>query len=324
MSSSSSKISIIIPLYNTEKYISECIKSILNQTYKNIEIIIINDGSTDNSEEKCFDLQKTNKEIKYIYQSNAGVTAARKKGVEHATGEWITFVDADDILLPNAIQTLIEKSEGQDIVIGGIKPFNDSIKNISIRKNNKKFIFDQNQFIKILLAGTKFKVHGPVAKIFKKKLFNNKTFAIPPNIKRGEDFIMNIRLALKANSICYLNTIIYLYRQHNSSTIHTFKTNWEHEYLFLKYLLTPLYDYHIENKYKKEIRKRKLYCIGEAYYDKNLNTNDCRFIQIKKEIQTEKISWWEKFILTSVKLPPFFRYYIFRIIRKVSSYLSRY
>ena len=123
-------ISIIIPVFNAEKYIEECINSILNQTYSKIEIIIINDGSTDNSEKICLELSKKDQRIKYIYQNNAGVTVARKTGVENATGEWISFVDADDILSPYAIQTLIEKSKGQDIVIGDIKPFYNTTENI--------------------------------------------------------------------------------------------------------------------------------------------------------------------------------------------------
>lgn len=323
MALNSPKISIIIPLYNTEKYISECIKSILNQTYKNIEIIVVNDGSTDSSEKKCFDLQKTNKNIKYIYQSNAGVTVARKKGVESATGEWICFVDADDILTPNAIQTLVENSKGQDIVIGNFESFYDSIKRITEYKNRES-IFNQEQFIKVLLIGTKFKIHGPWGKIYRKELFDNETFDISSDIKRGEDLIMNIRLALKANHICYLNTIIYLYRQHTNSVIHTFKTTWEHEYLFLNQLLKPLYGLKIEHKYKKEILKRKLYCIGEAFNDKKLNADDFRFIQIKNEIQKENINLLEKSILSLVRFPIFFRYNIFRIIRKISSFLSKY
>lgn len=315
------KISIIIPLYNTEKYISECILSILNQTYKNIEIIVINDGSTDHSEEKCLELQKTDKRIKYIYQNNAGVTAARKRGVENATGGWISFVDADDILVPNAIQTLVEKSKNHDIVIGDIKPFYNTIEEVSITSSCKELIFNKDQYIRILLSGTRFRIHGPCAKIYKKELFDSESFAIPRTIKRGEDFIMNVRLGLKANSICYSRTIVYLYRQHNSSTIHAFKTSWEYEYLFLTHLLKPFNEPLLKKKYRTEILKRKIYCIGEAFNDKNFNDNDSNFIKIKKEIQSENIDFQEKCILYLIVFPPFIRYNAFRIIRKILGYL---
>lgn len=322
MTINSDKISIIIPLYNTEKYISECIISILNQTYKNLEIIIVNDGSTDNSEKRCLEFQKKDQRIKYIYQDNAGVTVARKTGVENATGEWISFVDADDILSSYAIQTLIEKSKGQDIVIGDIKPFYNTTENISYTPKSKKFVFNKNQYIKVLLSSTRFRIHGPCAKIYKKELFDDKTFDIPNFIRRGEDFIMNVRLGLKANSICYSKTIIYLYRQHNSSTIHTFKTSWEYEYLFLSHLLKPFYQSNLDKNYKKYILKRKLFCIGEAFKDPSLNNDNPQFTQIKKEIQSENIRMWEKCILNLITYPPYIRYNIFRIIRKISGYLS--
>lgn len=316
-------ISIIIPVFNAEKYIEECINSILNQTYSKIEIIIINDGSTDNSEKICLELSKKDQRIKYIYQNNAGVTVARKTGVENATGEWISFVDADDILSPYAIQTLIEKSKGQDIVIGDIKPFYNTTENILHTPKSKEFVFNKDQYIKILLSSTKFRIHGPCAKIYKKELFDNNSFEIPRSIKRGEDFIMNIRLGLKANSIYYSKTIIYLYRQHYSSTIHTFKTSWEYEYLFLTHLLKPFYQSNLDKNYKKDILKRKLFCIGEAFNDPNLNINNTQFTQIKKEIQSENISIWEKCILNFIIYPPHIRYNIFRIIRKISGHLSK-
>lgn len=316
-------ISIIIPVYNAEKYIAECINSIINQTYSKIEIIIINDGSTDNSEKKCLELQCKDKRIKYIYQNNSGVTIAREKGVENAQGEWISFVDADDLLTPNAIQTLIENSKDQDIVIGRFKSFYNSKKIPTHLNSKKKYIFNTSQFIKLLLVGTKFKIHSPWGKIFKKELFDDKIFDIPNFIRRGEDFIMNVRLGLKANSICYSKTIIYLYRQHNSSTIHTFKTSWEYEYLFLSHLLKPFYQSDLDKSYKKDILKRKLFCIGEAFNDPNLNINNTQFTQIKKEIQSENISMWEKCILNLITYPPYIRYNIFRIIRKISGYLSK-
>lgn len=92
------KVSIIIPIYNSEKYLKQCLESIINQTYKNIEIICINDGSTDNSEKIIKDYLKTNKNITYLKQPNAGQSIARNKGLEKATGDFILFVDSDDFI----------------------------------------------------------------------------------------------------------------------------------------------------------------------------------------------------------------------------------
>jgi len=103
------KLSVIIPVYNTSKYIEKCLNSILNQYMNDIELIIVNDGSTDNSEEiitKWIDEYKDKIEVKYFKKENGGLSSARNFGVKHATGEYITFVDSDDYLDPQIYQHL--------------------------------------------------------------------------------------------------------------------------------------------------------------------------------------------------------------------------
>ena len=103
------KLSIIIPVYNSEKYLDKCLTSIINQNYKNIEIILINDGSKDNSKKIINKYLKNNKKvIKYIEQENSGQAHARNRGLEIATGELITFVDSDDYVLPEIYEEMIK------------------------------------------------------------------------------------------------------------------------------------------------------------------------------------------------------------------------
>ena len=94
-------ISVIIPVYNVEKYLSRCIESVLNQTYRNLEIIIVDDGSTDDSLNICRRYEKKDKRIKVIHQDNGGLSSARNKGLMNSTGEYISFVDSDDWLHPD-------------------------------------------------------------------------------------------------------------------------------------------------------------------------------------------------------------------------------
>ncbi|HAS37211.1 MAG TPA: glycosyltransferase family 2 protein, partial [Ruminococcaceae bacterium] len=94
----SALVSIIIPVYNLEKYIKHCLESVVNQTYKELEIICIDDGSTDGSAEIIKSMAENDPRIKYIYQENAGVSAARNKGLDTATGEYVMFVDGDDYI----------------------------------------------------------------------------------------------------------------------------------------------------------------------------------------------------------------------------------
>lgn len=120
------KISIIVPVYNVEKYLGECIDSLINQTYKNIEIILVDDGSKDNSGCICDDYANQDSRIKVIHAPNGGVSLARNIGLDNASGEWITFVDSDDWLDLDFCQKLIEKSSQADIVFARmIRNFSD-------------------------------------------------------------------------------------------------------------------------------------------------------------------------------------------------------
>jgi len=113
-------VSIIIPVYNAEKYIFNCLESVLNQTYNNIEVIIIDDQSMDKSLEICKELQKKDSRIKIYMQSHSGVVAARKKGIINSSGEYICFVDADDFVKNRLIENLINEMGKCDIVCAGV------------------------------------------------------------------------------------------------------------------------------------------------------------------------------------------------------------
>ena len=122
-------ISIIVPTYNVEKYIRTCIESILAQTYRNIEVIIVNDGSTDQSLAVISDLICSHHNVKVINQKNQGVSVARNTGIDVATGKYITFVDADDKIMPGFVSSLYQIADktGADIVRGSFRDFNGNI-----------------------------------------------------------------------------------------------------------------------------------------------------------------------------------------------------
>ena len=110
-------ISVIVPVYNVEKYLSECIESLIGQTYSDLEIILINDGSTDKSGDICDMYSRKDKRIHVIHKENGGNTSARKEGVKHSKGEYIAFVDADDWLEPFMFQQMLKSGENADIII---------------------------------------------------------------------------------------------------------------------------------------------------------------------------------------------------------------
>ena len=113
------KVSIVIPVYNVEKYLARCIQSVINQTYENIEIILVDDGSMDSSGKLCDTYKMKDNRIKVIHQRNLGVSAARNVGLDLAEGDSITFIDADDYVAENYIETLVNlmKKEKAEISI---------------------------------------------------------------------------------------------------------------------------------------------------------------------------------------------------------------
>ena len=117
-------VSIIVPVYNAEKYISECIESILNQSYKNFELIMVNDGSTDKCGMICNQYENFDKRVRVIHQPNQGQSRARNLGVELARGKWISFVDGDDIIHPQMLELMIdaiEKSNAKMCICGAVE-----------------------------------------------------------------------------------------------------------------------------------------------------------------------------------------------------------
>ena len=139
-------ITVIIPVYNTEEYVERCIRSIMNQTYKNLEIIIVNDGSTDNSLNICKKLQQEDNRIKIISQKNTGVSNARNIGLDNATGEYIGFADSDDFLESNMYEIMYNHLEKENADLCRIKAFiyNREGGIEEIAKESNVFIYDDH------------------------------------------------------------------------------------------------------------------------------------------------------------------------------------
>jgi glycosyltransferase involved in cell wall biosynthesis len=206
-------VSVVIPVYNVEKYLDQCLSSIVLQTYCNLEIIVVNDGSSDKSPEMCDSWSKKDSRIKVLHQKNLGVTIARKNGVAKASGNWICFVDADDVLPVDAVEAMVMTIGDNDIVIGQISfkgPYKWPYAKI-------KWELNREQYLKALLKDV---IHcGPYAKLLKKTLFDDFTFDIPNTIKCGEDYIMNLRLGNKAKKIQVIENIVYNYFYREGSAV---------------------------------------------------------------------------------------------------------
>lgn len=183
------KVSIIVPIYNSENKIWKCVDSLINQTYSNIEIILINDGSTDDTLNKIHKYKKDNRII-IIDKKNEGVAKTRNLGINLATGSYVMFVDNDDFLEYNYVKKYIENIKDNDILIGGYERVTDS-----------KVIYKQKVF---QTEWMKYIVMAPWAKLYKKQfiLENNGEFL---DYKIGEDVYFNLLLLSKNPKISYID-----------------------------------------------------------------------------------------------------------------------
>jgi len=212
-----SQISVVIPVFNSEKYLDSCIQSIVAQTGPGFEIILVNDGSTDSSGSICDSWGKKDSRIRVLHKENGGVSNARKTGVDNSSAEWILFVDSDDIIPEKSLDTLYKYvRDDVDIVIG-------TMKHTKI-KRYYKYNYEEKDTLQYLKSLLKTKIQGgPCAKLIRKSLFNPFVFDIPPNIAVGEDFLTNVRIGQNARRVILLPDIVYCYIWRPNSAISKFR-----------------------------------------------------------------------------------------------------
>ena len=204
------KVSIVIPTYNREKYITKCIDSIINQTLKEIEIIIIDDGSTDNTEKIIKNYN--DKRIKYIKKDNTGIGDTRNRGIKESTGEYISFVDIDDYIDITMLEKCYNKAkkEDLDIVICDYKEIEEETN----KERNFKLLDFENTNLKDcpeLITETNL---GPCNKIIKRELLKDNLF--PTDIKY-EDMCLVLKLYKNANKIGKINEYLSYFIKHSNS-----------------------------------------------------------------------------------------------------------
>ncbi|MDR0646255.1 MAG: glycosyltransferase [Elusimicrobiota bacterium] len=270
-------ISIIIPVYNVEKYLSRCLDSVINQTYKNLEIICINDGSHDNSKTILEEYQKRDPRIKIIRQENKGVSSARNTGLNICKGDYIGFVDSDDHtaldfydkLLTAALNTSSDMVIGNKEHIGfpGAKIYPSSRKGIAVglleklQKTDKEAVVCDTLFHRTLIKDNKIN-------------FNQ-------HISYGEDQLFGIIALYYANKIAYVKEAYYYYVKNNLSACHNQDKelfNKEHSLLAIKAVIDFIYSKTEDKKIRKQIWR---------YMDRNMGLSS--LIKYKKYPKEDKI-----------------------------------
>ena len=209
-------VSIIVPVYNVEQYLKRCIQSILRQTYVHIEIILVDDGSTDHSGKICDAYSKRDHRIRVFHKHNGGQASARNLGIRNSKGDYLAFVDSDDFVHPEYIQYMYNnlKKYKADLSYCGIRKVISQ--KISKERKEEIIVFDNLNGLKDLFY-QRHLTNGPGDKLYKRKLFDDLYF---PEGHIFEDFAIAYKIVSRASLIVYGNKGLYYYQQRKNSTMH--------------------------------------------------------------------------------------------------------
>ena len=208
-----SLVSIVIPVYNAEKYLARCLDSIVNQTHKNIEILLINDGSVDNTFNICEEYARNDRRIKLFHEDNQGVSVARNCGIDNATGEYLVFIDADDYIEHNYVETLVNTIEKEkvDMVICGIKEIiSDSTINRKARGEITGVLGDDYFNIIDFLC-------VPFSKIYRNQIIKEQKLKFLKELNYAEDELFNLNYYKNVKSYVFIDSPLYIYDHHLNS-----------------------------------------------------------------------------------------------------------
>lgn len=210
-----SRISVIVAAYNVEKYIRRCIESLLNQSYEDLEIIVVDDGSLDETGKILDEYAKMSSKIRVIHQDNMGLSGARNTGLKVATGDYIGYVDGDDYVSPDMYRLLIKAilDKGSDVSVCAYKCVSeddDSVNNIESDTNVTIYDFDRDEALDIYICDNReFHIYNSVwSKLFSRKTVENLWFAVG---KKSEDIMYTTEAFLRASKISFVDASLYYY-----------------------------------------------------------------------------------------------------------------
>lgn len=309
------KISVIVPVYNTEKYLDRCIQSILAQTYTDFELLLINDGSTDSSGAICDKYAKQDVRVRVFHKENGGVSSARNKGLDNAQGEWVSFVDSDDWLEIGALESLIKHADA-DLIIGSIKFHASGTVGNLIEGTTLIDEADLNDLLSKKIDH--YSISSPCTKIFKNIIIQDKGIRFNPKLCFGEDSLFVKNYLLFTKSIWCVDALCYHYQDIDEDIYKKYSKsftpilNYYHE-------ISASYD-KLENAKGMKISRCGIVgvvyeiakiCFKQNYYkDRKEILGFLRNIAVRKEL-CKRNSWNIRIELFLAKLPLGFLLYIY-------------
>lgn len=307
------KISVIVPVYNAQKYLEACVESLIKQTYDNYEVILVNDGSTDQSLEICKLFEKKSEKVKIINQQNSGVSCARNKGLEQATGQYVMFVDADDWIDQEMLSQLAMKviqTEANFVMCNFIReystksePISSGFKSSTILEHHEieeqlilGFIEKKEKELQHILAPFR----GPWGKLFDLALIRKHQLKFDNQLIIGEDFLFNLQYLKHCKKALIIEDFYYHYRSNESSITRKYKEAcWPNIY---KVTLQKIEEFIKENGYN-EHAKQQFSQLVIKYYLICLN-NELRIENphvLRQQIQHIKEMCHSAYVIESLK-----------------------
>lgn len=267
-------ISIIVPIYNVEDYLEECILSIIRQTYQNVEILLIDDGSTDDSSSIAKNYEKKDNRIKYYHKKNGGLSSARNYGIEKANGKYLMFIDSDDYIDYNMVEKLYDAILKNNVDISCCAMYLEYDDKTILTSNENDFYYSRVQALKELTHSLNSNTHINTSccdKMFNAKLFKNIRF---PDGRLFEDFGTYYKLVHLSNGLYHIHFPLYHYRKREGSIT---KSDFNIKKLDCVYIGKEIYDFLIVNY--PELKKDAEYLYFEILIN---NTYSCYTIKEKE------------------------------------------
>lgn len=280
------KISVIIPIYNAEKYIKDCLESVINQTYKNLEIILIDDGSKDNSKIICEKYALKDKRIKFISNSNHGVSYSRNYGIKLSSGDGIIFIDSDDYVKLNYIEKLVSFFDNNDLIICNVYDFYEKYNKCISRKIDFKNLTGLWKKDIYILGSIIFYPH---LKLYKTNIIKENNIFFPDDMVTAEDQIFNYQYLKYVKKYKYIDEPLYIYMQRENISLSRVRTvqSFESEIKCINFKQDFFKDMNVLNKNKMLI-EQLIYITTEYIKIDNRKNN---FNEYKKRInRLNKIS----------------------------------
>lgn len=247
-------ISVIVPVYNTGNRLSRCIESVICQTYKAFELILVDDGSTDNSLAICQQYAKNDKRIKVIHQENSGASSARNTGINESIGSWITFIDSDDYIEPTYLAFF---KNDADISLQGIV------------EDNKVRCFQENYY-QSELGHHFFKerhIYGPYCKLYNKNIIRRNNIRFDTRLKAGEDFLFVMDYLCQCKTMHISSAAGYHYCRNSSGSLSTTKYEYCHNRLMFELHIESMNKLLKGSKYEKGIMQNEVWEMFLSFYN---------------------------------------------------------